>query len=200
MGSNCCKKGKDDRKSVSPASSYKKVIETNFLSSNPLTYKEEIDEFLWSNNSKSFTANKDGWRSLISSRQLPEHFSVSIKVIELRGVDNCSNGGIGVTTQSTITPKSCIGNKDTEYAIMPQYKGGCFIYGGKNNNPINYGKEYKNGDIITIIYGKNKSLSFVINNENQGVAFENIKGPFYLMASLFFSGSQLDILGVSPIH
>eukprot|EP00826_Nyctotherus_ovalis_P002573 TRINITY_DN10518_c0_g1_i9.p1 TRINITY_DN10518_c0_g1~~TRINITY_DN10518_c0_g1_i9.p1 ORF type:complete len:255 (-),score=17.03 TRINITY_DN10518_c0_g1_i9:44-808(-) len=160
----------------------------------------QVADFVWSNGSCTFKQERNGWLSLLSLKPLPKHFEVHIKVVELRGTPMCSNGGIGVTTKSNIIPKSCIGNDSTEYAIMPQCSGECFIYGGRNANPVPYGREYINNDVVTVVYRKDRTLSFEINGEDQGVAFRNVEGPFYLMASLFFAGSQLDIANVIELR
>ena len=153
---------------------------------------------LWTNNSSSFKITANGWLSMITINPLPQHFSAKIKVIDLCGVNNCSNGGIGITKKQPIVPNLCIGTELLQYGIMTQFNGKCFLYGG-DKSPKLYGTQYGRNDVITIIYKKDKTLSFEINDRSQGTAFTELEGPFYLMASLFFSGSELQILSVNNL-
>lgn len=206
MGSKSCKTAKDkkdgslSKRQVDSLRHNTKISEPTLVGeSSSIRFVKRFRDLVWSNGSKTFRIEKNGWESVISSRELPKYFTVNVKVIKLNGVDKCSNSGLGITTESKIAPNSCIGIKATEYAIMPKTKGDCFIYSGCYDDPINYGMEYSDGDIISIVYKKDNTLSFAINGVNQGVAFRNITGPFYLMASLFFSGSQFDIITVSEL-
>ena len=164
---------------------------------NDVPYNFDTSKLVWSNGSKSFKREKNGWLSLISNESLPPYFTVTLKIVNLPGHEKSSNGGIGVTSNKMISSNICIGIQKKEYGIMTQIKGRCYSYNGDNEVIEEYGKEYKNGDIVVIEYRKDKNLYFNINGLSQGPAFKKIMGPFYLMGSLFFKGSQIDIIEIT---
>ncbi len=81
----------------------------------------------------------------------------------------------------------------------------CYVYnsnGYKSDSfrPTRYGDEYSVNDIISVIYDKNKSVFFEKNGIDMGVAFENVEGPFYLAASLYFNGDGAELLDVIELE
>jgi len=81
----------------------------------------------------------------------------------------------------------------------------CYVYnsnGYKSDNyrPAKYGEEYTVNDVISITYDINKNISFERNGKDLGVAFENVEGPFYLAASLYFNGDGVELLDVTELY
>lgn len=77
----------------------------------------------------------------------------------------------------------------------------CYVFSSNGHisdcyGPSRYGEEYSFNDIITVKYDKCKNISFEKNGKNLGVAFENVDGPFYLAASLYFTGDSVELMEV----
>ena len=83
-----------------------------------------------------------------------------------------------------------------EYGYDPKSNG--FKFSGKNKQE-NYGDTCEVGDILSIIYKADKTISFKRNKKDMGVAFSNAEGPFYLAASIFRNATNLEIISCKAL-
>ena len=57
----------------------------------------------------------------------------------------------------------------------------------------------KKGDIVSIVYDRAHNLYFEINRERQPNGFKDLQGPFYLWATIYYAGSEIEIIEVIPL-
>ena len=77
-----------------------------------------------------------------------------------------------------------------------------FVDNVRNDNKQRYGRKYMNRDKVSVLLDlKQRIIRFFINDENQGIAYENIQIGnnirYRMFVSLFFADNSVSILGFS---
>lgn len=109
---------------------------------------------------------------------------------------------IGLTKKKFLCAKSersfltDVIEENEEYGYDPKSSGYKFSYRNKQEA---YGETCEEGDILSIIYQKNSTISFKRNAKSMGVAFNYAIGPFYLAASIFKSATNLEIISCKAL-
>ena len=130
------------------------------------------------------TSIKDGnsaFGKLIIKNKMKAKWDISIKQGDNIGVGICNvTGGLKTNKNKKLLTKSFTTDM-MGYGYMGN--NGATQKGGKVKK---YGEKFKAGDKVSIILDMNaKSLSFLLNGEDQGIAFKNIpSGDYRLAASL----------------
>ena len=63
-----------------------------------------------------------------------------------------------------------------------------------------YGQQFKAGDKVTVVLDtKNKTLSFQLNGEDQGIAYKNLPAGDYRLAVSFFEKTQKIIMSKAAV-
>lgn len=89
-----------------------------------------------------------------------------------------------------------VDGENGEYGYDPKSNGYKFSCKNKQEN---YGDTCEVGDILSIIYKPDKTISFKRNKKDMGVAFSDAEGPFYLAASIFRNATNLEIISCKAL-
>ena len=107
--------------------------------------------------------------------------------------DSCGSKYIGVCAPTKRFDQVLTSNCCFDFYAYRSHKGNKICESG---GEVAYGQSYGRGDVITVslIFSNHKgTLSFSKNDEDQGVAYQDLKPPLYPMVSLY-RGDQLSIL------
>ena len=147
----------------------------------------------WANGEKNLKNSIDHDTTVSSNISLPQFFKIKVKFVEMKSKDIV----IGLSkkrflcVQSERSYLSNLENENEEYGYDPKSTGYKFSY--RNKQEV-YGETCEEGDILTISYKKNSTISFRRNKKTMGVAFNYAIGPFYLAASIFRNATNLEIV------
>ena len=139
---------------------------------------------------KTITKNSHIWGQILMDRAMLKGKHVWNIVIDK---DSCGSKYIGVCAPTKRFDQVLTSNCSFEFFAYRSHKGNKISASGGEEA---YAKSYGRGDVITIslVFQNHKgTLSFAKNDEDQGVAYEDLKPPLYPMVSLY-RGDQLSIL------
>ena len=152
----------------------------------------DFDVF-WANKQKVLCNSVSYDTTMTSDEPLPYFFKLKLKFVAMASKDIV----IGLTKKRWECCKSersyltNVNGEDGEYGYDPKSNGYKFSY---NNKQEVYGVTCEVGDCLSIVYKSDKTISFMRNKEDMGVAFTDAEGPFYLAASLFRWDTKLEII------
>ncbi len=153
---------------------------------------------MWATGGKHLKNSNQYDTTVTSEEPLPDFFKIKIKFVQLNSKDIV----VGLAKKKfncVKSERSYLSDKDGEqgeYGYDPKSNGYKFSY--RNKQEV-YGETCEVGDILTIIYKEDKTISFKRNKKDMGVAFSNAEGPFYLAASIFRNATDLEIISCKPI-
>ncbi len=141
----------------------------------------------WNTGGKKAKGVNPGWSYFLSAQCFTNSFKVSLKINAVNGSDpNNWKIVIGIFN----TPQFYMGSwgkykNSWGYVLGNGYK--------TTTESLAYGEPYGINDTITVEWHDGK-LTFYKNSRSQGVAYENVRGSFYLAAALADPAHEVEIL------
>ncbi len=157
--------------------------------------KRQESQYSWTDGAVVLKAAKTGWRSATTGRLLPQFFLAKIRIQELDG----GEVALGVARESAEERPDYIGWTEGQYGIMGGKTAGCGKVQCKHAVEKYSDCGIKEGDVVTVRYDGTRTLSFDINGREQGAAFGDVEGPFYLAASVRSPNASVEILEISSL-
>ena len=135
----------------------------------------------------------DQWKAISCSQLLPHHFTIKIRINNYTR-DTFSYLGLCKDNFQTAQSKS---SPWLDNQLAYKSTGNVYFY---NKPTISGNKGYDgNGNILSISYDKNKRVMFEVNGEKQPISVDNLEGPFYFWASLYYTNSEIEIIEVTEL-
>lgn len=147
-------------------------------------------DVVWSTGNKKVSGSAiKAWSFFLSKQTIQGNFKARLKITDLNHSD--PNGW-----------KICLGiynSKSFQAGNWGRYKNAWgYVLGNGNKagtETVAYGQPFGYNDIVTIEYNQGK-ISFFKNGASQGLAFQDVKGPFYLAVGLSDTGHSIEIIDV----
>lgn len=168
-------------------------LEKNRRSIKPNPDPTKFIDVNWTNGAKkTFGTTSKSWSFVITSKVIAGNFRARIRISDLNADDqNSWKICMGLLNSAKFQP----GN-------WGRYKNayGYILGTGQKaaNEATSYGQSYKKSDIITIEHNMGK-ITFYKNSVPQGIAFSDVKGPFFIGAALSDTGHSVEIIDVIEI-
>ncbi len=161
------------------------------LNDSSIDAKKLTNEYKWENYGLKYVHPDNVDHTIICHKELPKHLKATILVTP------CEKAwfAFGVALKKVQT-------NNKHFMWCTEAITDCYVY---NSNGMVSDKEdsRKYGETfwqmpnkISIIIDKDNNISFEKNGDNLGIAFRNVKGPFYLAASFLYKGYEAEIIEV----
>jgi hypothetical protein len=150
----------------------------------------------WMNFGKNYKHDGNYDYTIQTENLLPPYFRASVKVSPS---DN-SNAWFAFGVTRT---KVKLDNK--KFMWCSEAISDCFAYNcngmiSDSEDSRKYGETYwQKANNISIVLDKTNNISFEKNGINFGIAFKNVKGPFYLAASLLYKNYEVEIIEIKEL-
>lgn len=138
-----------------------------------LDYAQKI---CWTNGFKTMQGGSGVWSTFCTTKPLPKYFRCSVKIHEY---NNPQSGWryVGLSANSCTDVGSYFSKAVAWWALHNNNGIWSKSDGYKGRGGVTYEKA---GDIVTIIYDREKTIKFEVNGKDTGQSFQYIEGPFYL--------------------
>lgn len=151
-----------------------------------------IKTIVWANTStRTFTGTASQWTTFCTNQMMPDYFECRIKLTNNNYLHG-SYKSIGVSGNRCNASGGFYNLAENWWAI----RDNSYLYGknytSKDKAKVSFGN---NGDIVTIIYDRTKSLHFEVNDIDTGLSVGGVEGPFFV-ACADFTGTQYEIVEI----
>ena len=167
------------------------ISELDNLNNSTLDVKKLTNEYKWENYGLKYIHPTNTDHTITCHKELPKHFKATVLVTPYEK----AWFAFGVALKKVPTD-----NK--HFMWCTEGITNCYVYNSNGmvsdkEDSRKYGETYwQMPNKISIIVDNDNNISFEKNDQNLGIAFRNVKGPFYLAASFLYKGYEAEIIEV----
>ena len=175
---------------------FKKYIKINSPLVNAEYEPPLLLDYVFPHGSRVWKEGNNKWRALCCPKLLPSAFRMTIR---MNNITHPNDVGISLGI--------CRENFQTHSGSCTPWKADQWVYYSNSGELRQYQKPgisgnkkfNTNGDLVSIVHNKNKTLYFELNGERQPKLFLNLQGPFYFWAVNYYIGTNIEIIEVTEL-